>query len=78
MNMNIYLEDSLAESLNEQAKSLGESRNALIRMAIREWLAQRKPKAWPLAVQTYQGISSFPALEDYRTELKPPHEDPFA
>lgn len=78
MNVNIYLEDSLAESLNEQAKSLGESRNSLIRAAIRDWLAQRKPKQWPHAVRAYQGDPYFPSFETYRSELEPPKEDPLA
>jgi metal-responsive CopG/Arc/MetJ family transcriptional regulator len=78
MNVNIYLEDSLAESLAKEAESLGESRNSLIRLAIREWLAQKRTKQWPHLIRTFKGISSFPAFEDYRSELTPPKEDPFA
>lgn len=78
MNVNIYLEDDLAEGLAEQAKSLGESRNGLIRLAIREWLAQHKPIQWPHAVHSFKGVPNFTAFEEYRSELTPPEEDPFA
>lgn len=78
MNVNIYLEDSLAESLTEQAKTLGESRNGLIRLAIREWLSTHQPSHWPHSVRSFTGVPGFSAFEDARSELISPKEDPFA
>ena len=39
MNINIYIEDSLGNYLNQYAKQIGKSRNALIREAVKEWVA---------------------------------------
>ncbi|MFI4957278.1 MAG: ribbon-helix-helix domain-containing protein [Gammaproteobacteria bacterium] len=77
MNLNIYLEDALAKQVAMQAKLLGETRNAIIRLAIREFLAHHQATQWPHAVQTFLGMPSFPSFEDYRSELKSPKEDPF-
>jgi hypothetical protein len=78
MNVNIYLEDTLAQALAEQAKLSGQARNTLIRIAIREWLAHCQIIQWPHLVESFKGVNAFPAFEDYRDELTPPKEDPFA
>ena len=38
MNFNIYLDDETGQQLNKVAKKVGESRNALVRQAVSEWL----------------------------------------
>lgn len=78
MNVNIYLEDKLAQELNQYAKEMGETRNALIRAAIREWLAAHRTHQWPHAVQSFEGVKNFPEFESYREELQEPKEDPFS
>ena len=57
MNFNIYLDDETGQQLNHAAEQAGESRNALIRQAVCDWLndmANRNglmkclpSKAWP-------------------------------
>ena len=42
MNINIYLEDSLADSLNHYVKETGQSRNAIIREAVQEYIIATK------------------------------------
>jgi hypothetical protein len=76
MNINLYIEDTLAHRLNEEAQRSGEARNALIRKAIKEWLAHQNAEHWPNIVQTFKAVEGFPAFEGYRGELKPPKEDP--
>src|SRR5471030_862374 len=38
MNFNIYLDDETGQQLNRLAKQAGESRNALVRHAVSDWL----------------------------------------
>jgi len=76
MNINVYLEDSLAKSLDQSAKQLGSSRNALIREAIKEWILHHEVREWPTAILKFQGIKDAPNFESYRDDLLPPSEDP--
>jgi hypothetical protein len=78
MNINIYLEDSLGNYLNQYAKQSGKSRNALIREAVKEWVVHQGIKQWPDSVLTFSGIEEIPAFESYRDELLPPKENPLA
>ena len=78
MNINVYLEDSLAKSLNQSAKQLGSSRNAIIREALKEWIQQHEVRKWSMAVLNFQGVKELPGFESYRDDLLPPKEDPLA
>lgn len=78
MNINIYLEDSIAKSLNQTVKQMGVTRNAIIREAIKEWIEHHGTKKWPASILHYQGIQGAPAFESLREELLPPSEDPLA
>lgn len=78
MNINIYIEDSLGNYLNQYAKQNGKSRNALIREAVKEWVAHHGTKQWPVSVLNFSGVKDMPAFESYRDELLSPKEDPFA
>lgn len=77
MNVNIYLEDSLAKSLDNSVKKSGQSRNAIIREAIKEWLLHHEVKKWPASILNFKGIANAPTFESYRDDLLPPKEDPF-
>lgn len=76
MNINIYLENDLAKSLNKFVKSLGHSRNAIIREAIRDWVLQHEVKKWSHAIMTHKGIKTATPFESHRSDLLPPDEDP--
>ncbi len=76
MNINVYLEDSLAQSLNRQTKKLGKSRNAIIREAINAWIAHHEHKLWPNSILNFKGIQSMLPFESSRNELTQPKEDP--
>ena len=76
MNINIYLEDLLAKSLNHYVKQSGQTRNAIIREAIKEWLAQHEIKKWPNSILKFKGVREAAAFESYRSDLLPPKEDP--
>ena len=78
MNINIYIEDSLGNYLNQYARQIGKSRNALIREAVKEWVAHHGIKQWPDSVLKFSGIGKIPAFELYRDELLPPKENPLA
>ena len=60
MNLNVYIEDDLAEEVNHLATSTGKSRNLIIREAIREYVEDHNIKPWPDTVKSFQGIETFP------------------
>jgi len=77
VNINIYLENNLGDQIKAQAKTLGKSRNAIIREAIREWLMHHKARKWSPIVRNFKGVPEFTRFESYRSELTEPKEDPF-
>ncbi len=78
MNFNIYLDDETGQQLNQVAEKIGESRNALVRQAVSEWLKQRGKPQWPAELLAFKGVSDIPAFEAGRDGLTPPAEDPLA
>lgn len=78
MHFNIYLDDTTGRKLNAMARQVGESRNALIRKAISEWLARQSQSQWPQAVVNFEGLADAPSFEAGRDRLKPPVDDPLA
>ncbi len=77
MNINIYLEDSLAKSLNSHVKETGQSRNAIIREAVKDYIISHQVTKWPDSVLKYKGTKNIESFESHRDELTPPKEDPF-
>jgi Ribbon-helix-helix protein, copG family len=78
MNFNIYLDDETGEQLGQLAKKVGESRNALIRQAVTEWLNRHDQPTWPTEVLNFEGDPSLRSFELWREELKKPQADPLA
>lgn len=78
MNFNIYLDDETGEQLNLAAKQEGESRNALVRQAVSEWLNRHGKPQWPDAVLAFEGVATLRPFEADRGDLKPPGADPLA
>ena len=78
MNFNIYLDDETGQQLNKVAKKLGESRNALVRQAVSEWLKRRGKPQWPAELIAFKGMPDMPPFEASRDHLKPPAADPLA
>jgi predicted transcriptional regulator len=78
MHFNIYLDDETGKQLNAVAKQSGQTRNALIREAIKEWLARHARPQWPEAVMAFEGVPDMPPFEAGRKQLKPPADDPLA
>ncbi|TSE25107.1 hypothetical protein Tther_02603 [Tepidimonas thermarum] len=78
MHFNIYLDDTTGQQLNAMAEQTGESRNALIRKAISEWLAHQSQPQWPEVVANFKGMADAPPFEAGRDKLAPPVEDPLA
>ena len=78
MNFNIYLDDETGLRLNQVAKRAGESRNALVRQAVSEWLSRRGRPQWPDEVLSFEGMADMPPFETRREKLKPPVADPLA
>lgn len=78
MHFNIYLDDETGQQLNRAVEQTGESRNALIRRALGEWLSRQGKPQWPDEVLAFKGISDMPPFEANRTRLKPPLADPLA
>lgn len=76
MNINIYIEDSLAKELNISSKKTGKPRNAIVREAIKEWIKHHQKKSWPETVLKFKGVPDIPSFESTRDELSPPSEDP--
>ena len=76
MNFNLYLDDKTGEQLNRAAERSGQSRNALIRQAVLEWLARGRQPQWPAAVMDFEGLPDLPPFEASRSKLKPPAAEP--
>ena len=78
MHFNIYLDDGTGERLTQAAQQAGETRNAVIRRAVQEWLERRGQPQWPEAVLAYSGEADMPAFEALREHLGPAPSDPLA
>ena len=78
MNFNIYLDDETGRQLNEVAGQAGESRNALVRQAVSEWLKRHGEPQWPAELLAFKGIADVPPFEADRDRLVPPSADPLA
>lgn len=78
MHFNIYLDDITGQQLKQLAQESGQSRNALIRQAINQWLEQQSKPQWPKAVMNFKGLGDTPAFESHRNDLAAPNEDPLA
>lgn len=77
MHFNVYFDDVTGQRLTAVAAQAGESRNALIRKAVSEWLARHAQAQWPAAVMDFQGVADMPPFEAGRDRLTLPGEDPF-
>ena len=78
MNFNIYLDDTTGQQLTAFAQQAGESRNALIRKAVSDWLSRQAQPQWPETVLSFKGMADVPLFEASRDRLKPPVDDPLA
>jgi metal-responsive CopG/Arc/MetJ family transcriptional regulator len=78
MHFNIYLDDETGERLNDAAEQAGESRNALIRRAVSDWLKRHGIPQWPEQVLNFKGVADMRPFETGRNKLKPPADDPLA
>lgn len=78
MNFNIYLDDETGQQLNQAAELAGETRNAMIRQAVSEWLSRHSRPQWPDIVLDFKGLPDMPIFEASRDRLKPPAVDPLA
>ena len=78
MNFNIYLDDETGQQLNRVAEKAGESRNALVRQAVSEWLNRHGKPQWPEEVLAFTGVLDMPPFEASRDRLRPPVVDPLA
>ena len=78
MNFNIYLDDQTGQQLVVAAERTGETRNALIRKAVSEWLTRYNQPAWPEEVLSFNGLVDMPPFESGRNWISPPAADPLA
>ena len=78
VNFNIYLDDETGLQLNQLAKRAGESRNALVRQAVSDWLNKHDKPRWPDEVLAFKGMAGMPRFEASRDKLKRPIADPLA
>jgi hypothetical protein len=78
MNFNIYLDQDTGNALSDASHAMGETRNAIIRGAIKEWLSRRGKPQWPAEVLAFTGALDMPPFEQSRETLNAPSEDPLA
>lgn len=78
MHFNVYLDDMTGQRLTAVAQQAGESRNALIRQAVSEWLARHEQPQWPAAVMDFKGLDDMPPFESEREWLTQAVDDPLA
>jgi metal-responsive CopG/Arc/MetJ family transcriptional regulator len=68
MNFSLHLNDDLMRRLNALTQAMGQSRNALIREAIEEWLERQEHRRWPKEVLRFSGIPEAIPLEQSRAD----------
>ncbi len=78
MHFNVYFDDVTGQRLTAVAQQTGESRNALIRQAVSEWLTRHAQPQWPDVVMDFKGLADLPPFEAGRDRLKAPVDDPLA
>lgn len=78
MNFNIYLDDETGRRLIELAEREGESRNSLIRKAVKHLLDRPARPTWPESVLKHEGFADFPEIRGGVADLLEPSEDPLA
>ncbi len=78
MHFNVYMDDQTGQQLSDAALQQGQTRNALIRAAVRDWLARQNQPQWPAEVLDFTGLAETPPFEAGREQLKPPSLDPLA
>ncbi len=78
MHFNLYLDDETATRLKSATEQSHESRNAIIRKAINQWLDQTQNKSWPNDILEFKGIDEITPFEESREELKQVKDDPFS
>lgn len=79
MHFNIYLDDETGQRLKILAQLRGQTRNALIRQALREWAEVHAEGAgWPAEVLAFEGLPEWVPFEQNRVQLRTPAEDPLA
>lgn len=78
MQFNLYLDDKTAQRLKEATNNSKDTRNAIIRNAITQWLDKTQQNTWPEELLSFSGIPDTAPFESSRNELKDPIEDPFA
>ena len=80
MNLNIYINDSLAKQLDMVAIQVHKKRNTLIQEAISLLVQSYKKEKWPDSILNFQGINNlteWEGFEQHRKELKEPNADVF-
>jgi hypothetical protein len=78
VNFTICFDEETGRQLNLVAKQAGETPDALICQAVREWLSQHRKLDWPDEVMAHKGIGGVSAFESGRWMLRPPAADPVA
>lgn len=78
MHFNVYIDDQTGQQLTEVAQQSGQTRNALIRSAVQDWLARQNKPQWPDVVMDFASMDGIPPFEAGRDQLKPPLADPLA
>jgi len=69
LSFSIHLEDEIFRQVEAAVRQSGKTLDALIEQALREWLEDRKPRAWPAKVMVFKGIKTATRLESTRLEL---------
>ena len=78
MNINIYLEDKLGAQLTKYAQSVGQTRNYIIREALKEWITSHYDQQWSDDIMQYNGVQNFINLRNHSNDLIEPKDDPLS
>ncbi|HEX5393494.1 MAG TPA: ribbon-helix-helix domain-containing protein [Rhodocyclaceae bacterium] len=79
MNINFSIDEATGQLLTRLAEEWGETRTALVRRALIEWLErhQETPR-WPEAIMEFKGTADMPLFEASRDKLIHPAADPLS
>ncbi len=77
MSFHVYVEPDLERKLEDFCKNSGRKRNAIVREALKEYMARHTRQNWPEAVFEFKPDAKF-RFESYRDDLLLEREDIFA
>lgn len=70
MNFSIHIDDVTARRLKEEAARRRQTRNAVITLAVKQWLEREQHTEWPIDLLQFEGVPQLQPFESHRSKRK--------